>query len=108
MKLIGELKDKVDRAETIEEKKNILAEAGVEFTDEEMEDVVGGVFYSDIATKVCPKCSRVLRYDRNYCSCGHSFDFKPSGTKICPNCNRELHYSRSYCSCGYRLDPMPI
>ena len=42
MKLTGVLKDKVDKAETMEEKKNIIAEAGMELTDEELEGVAGG------------------------------------------------------------------
>lgn len=42
MKLTGELKDKVESAETMEEKKDIIAEAGIELTDEELNDVVGG------------------------------------------------------------------
>ena len=42
MKLLGFLKDKVDKAETKEEKKNIIAEAGMELTDDELEGVAGG------------------------------------------------------------------
>lgn len=40
--MTGELKDKVEKAETIEEKKNIIADAGMELTDDELEDVTGG------------------------------------------------------------------
>ena len=43
MKLTGELKDKVDKAESMEAKKNIIAEAGMELTDEEIEGVAGGL-----------------------------------------------------------------
>ena len=42
MKLTGELKDKVDAVETAEEKKDIIAQAGMELTDEELEGVAGG------------------------------------------------------------------
>ena len=42
MKLTGELKDKVELAETVEAKKAILAEAGMELTDEELDGVAGG------------------------------------------------------------------
>ena len=42
MKLTGILKDKVDKAETMEAKKDIIAEAGMELTDEELEGVAGG------------------------------------------------------------------
>ena len=42
MKLTGILKDKVSKAETKEEKKDIIAEAGMELTDEELDMVAGG------------------------------------------------------------------
>ena len=42
MKLTGELKEKVDKAESAAEAKDIIAEAGVELTDEEVENVAGG------------------------------------------------------------------
>ena len=44
MKLVGTLKDKVDKAETKEEKKDIIKEAGIELTDDELEGVAGGIF----------------------------------------------------------------
>ena len=43
MKLVGELKDKVEKAENQEEAKKIIEEAGMELTDEEMDQVAGGV-----------------------------------------------------------------
>ncbi len=42
MKLLGILKEKFEKAETIEDKKKVLAEVGVELTDDELEDVTGG------------------------------------------------------------------
>ena len=42
MKLTGILKDKVDKANTKEEKKDIIAEAGMELSDDELEMVAGG------------------------------------------------------------------
>ena len=42
MKLTGLLKDKVDKANTKEEKKDIIAQAGMELTDDELESVAGG------------------------------------------------------------------
>ena len=42
MKLTGILKDKVSKAETMEAKKDIIAEAGMELTDDELEMVAGG------------------------------------------------------------------
>lgn len=43
MKLTGILKDKVDKAETKEEKKDIIAQAGMELSDDELDMVTGGV-----------------------------------------------------------------
>ena len=42
MKLVGELKEKVEKAKTNEEAKEIIEEAGMELTDEEMDQVAGG------------------------------------------------------------------
>ena len=42
MKLTGILKDKVSKAETMEAKKDIIAEAGMELSDDELEMVAGG------------------------------------------------------------------
>ena len=42
MKLVGELKDKVEKAETKGEAKEIIKDAGMELTDKEMDQVVGG------------------------------------------------------------------
>ena len=42
MKLIGELKEKVEKAENQEEAKKIIKDAGMELTDEEMNQVAGG------------------------------------------------------------------
>lgn len=44
MKLKGELKEKVEKAESAAEAKDIIAEAGVELTDEEVADIAGGVY----------------------------------------------------------------
>ena len=49
MKLTDELKDKLVKAETIEDKKKVLAEVGVELTDDELEGVAGG------GNKILPK-----------------------------------------------------
>ena len=42
IKLVGELKDKVEKAENQEEAKEIIKEAGMELTDEELSGVSGG------------------------------------------------------------------
>ena len=46
MKLVGKLKDKVEKAETKEQAKELIANAGMELTDEEMDKVSGGNFHS--------------------------------------------------------------
>lgn len=51
MKLIGNLKDKVDKAKTMEAKKDIIAEAGMELADDELEGVVGGIDYKTYLKK---------------------------------------------------------
>ena len=47
MKLVGDLKDKVEKAENQEEAKKILEEADMELTDEEMDQVAGGAMPHD-------------------------------------------------------------
>ena len=42
MELINELKDKVDKAETKDEAKEIIAEAGMLLDDAELDQVAGG------------------------------------------------------------------
>ena len=45
MKLIGELKEKVEKSEDQEEVKKIIKDAGMELTDEEMNSVAGGLIF---------------------------------------------------------------
>lgn len=42
MKLTGDLKTKVEAAENIESAKDIIEEAGMELTEDELEGVAGG------------------------------------------------------------------
>ena len=42
MKLTGLLKEKVDKAESMEHAKNLIEDAGMELTDDELENVTGG------------------------------------------------------------------
>lgn len=59
MNLTGELKDKVERTETMKEKKNIIAEAGMELTDEELAGVSGGRKYAIPGEDITPHPSDV-------------------------------------------------
>lgn len=47
MKITAELQEKLDAAKTAEEKKKLLAEAGLELSDEDIEKVAGGIVVSD-------------------------------------------------------------
>lgn len=51
MKLVGELKDKVEKAENQEEAKDLIKEAGMELTDEEMDQVAGGASFYGFSTQ---------------------------------------------------------
>ena len=42
MKLVGKLKDKVEKSESKEEVKELIKDAGMELTDEELDQVAGG------------------------------------------------------------------
>ena len=58
MKLTGELKDKVDQTANLEEAKDVIAQAGMLLTDDEVSEVAGGVKYwqkvADFAKKSAP------------------------------------------------------
>ena len=60
MKLIGDLKKKVDKANTKEEAKELIANAGMELTEEEMDAVSGGRTFDAIEKCLCPKCGHYL------------------------------------------------
>ena len=42
MKLVGELKNKVEKTENLDEAKKVIEEAGMQLSDEEMNNVAGG------------------------------------------------------------------
>lgn len=72
MRLVGDLKEKVEKTETKEEAKKVIEKAGMELTDEEMDQVAGGagnwqqyakgsyvnygkyIVYSVVGGDVCP------------------------------------------------------
>lgn len=45
MKLTGDLKDKVFNTDSLEERRDIIAQAGMELTDDELEAVAGGIAF---------------------------------------------------------------
>ena len=42
MKLVGELKEKVEKAENREDAKELIKDAGMELTEEELDQITGG------------------------------------------------------------------
>lgn len=42
MKLVGDLKEKVEKTENLDEAKKVIEEAGMELTDDELDQVAGG------------------------------------------------------------------
>ena len=52
MKLIGKLKEDVEKAEKKEEAKKIIEKAGMELTDEEMDQVAGGGIIKPISKPI--------------------------------------------------------
>ena len=84
MKLTGELKDKVDKAETMEAKKAIIAEAGMELTEDEVESVAGGILPGG-QLAICTRPGCIFRAVFNYPS------LPP---KSCPRCGGRINVIR--------------
>ena len=57
MKLKGELNEKVEKAESREQAKDILDKTGIELTDEELDNVVGGCSIPDQRPNSLPRPS---------------------------------------------------
>ena len=60
MKLIGILKEKVEKAASLDEAKAIIAEAGMELTQEEMQNIAGGIRRSFTNQPHCRSCGNVI------------------------------------------------
>ena len=60
MKLIGHLKNKVEKAETKEEAKKIIREAGMLLDDQEMDQVNGG--FGGFGSHTSSHCSYPFEY----------------------------------------------
>ena len=80
MKLVGELANAVENAKSSEEAKEVLLKAGIEITDEELSEIVGGSLrWESSGIWECPqfhKFSEGEAQKRGY---------------ICPKCGGELH-----------------
>ena len=63
MKLIGNLKKKVENAETKEEAKEAIKKAGMLLDEDELEQVSGGMFFRNNPggnSTFCPKCGKYI------------------------------------------------
>ena len=69
MKLIGNLREIVEKAQTKEEARNTIRKAGMLLTDEELEQIAGGEIVSRVPCDVCrsqkgdPACKECYYYN---------------------------------------------
>ena len=74
MKLIGNLKKQVEETKSKEEAKEVIEKAGMELTDEELDQVAGGGgFYSREKYYYCNKCHKNSGPKGRPCDCGGMF-----------------------------------
>ena len=71
MKLIGNLKKQVEETKNKEEAKEVIEKAGMELTDEELDQVAGvwalsGIYY-------CDQCRKNSGPKGKFCDCGGRF-----------------------------------
>lgn len=86
MKLIGELKKRVEKLKSKEEIKQAIEEAGFELTDEELVNVDGGFsLIGASSTMRCPNCG--VR-DNNGVQ-------DKDGEKVCTGCGAKITITRS-------------
>ena len=79
MKLVGELKKEVEKIETKEGKKEVIMKAGMELSDEELDQVTGGAF------KISG--NSVIRLPKE-CTCENpDWHTDINGVTYCRNCN---------------------
>ena len=75
MKLIGNLKKQVEETKNKEEAKEVIEKAGMELTDEELDQVAGGgprsISWGEIY--YCCKCYENSGPEGEKCSCGGYF-----------------------------------
>ena len=73
MKLIGNLKKQVEETKNKEEAKEVIEKAGMELTDEELDQVAGGGDLSSSGKYYCNQCRKNRGPLGGICSCGGSF-----------------------------------
>lgn len=60
MKLVGNLKKLVEQTKNKEEAKDVIGEAGMLLTDDELNNVIGGVKYYLLEEGICQECANPL------------------------------------------------
>ena len=88
MKLIGELKKQVESTATKEEAKDVIANAGMELTDDELEMVTGGGIGNSV-----PKGILKCLCDNRYVGIS-GYDCNGHYLEICGNCGGYIKYNR--------------
>ncbi len=72
MKLIGNLKKQVEETKNKEEAKEVIEKAGMELTDEELDQVAGGRMAHN-EKYYCYKCKQNSSHYGQQCDCGGLF-----------------------------------
>ncbi len=73
MKLIGNLKKQVEETKNKEEAKEVIEKAGMKLTDEELDQVTGGVKVAPNDKYYCYKCHENSGPEYGHCDCGGRF-----------------------------------
>ena len=98
MKLVGKLKEKVNKAENKEQAKELIAKAGMELNDEELDQVSGGVQDEPKPIQL-PPCPPPVKQHKGTCMmCNDDYywtDPDPKPT-VCPTCG-SLIIENSFC-----------
>ena len=79
MKLVGKLKDKVSKAETKEQAKELIANAGMILGDDELDQVSGGDYVGTSFYRVCSRCGNTYI---SICTCDPLNPFRDHGPSL--------------------------
>ena len=76
MELTKELKEKMEKAETKEEAKNAIEDAGMILSDDELDQVSGGNYGDTSFFRICSRCGNAYL---GICSCDPLNPFRDQG-----------------------------